>query len=77
VHIVGNNNVIANCDILGNILIEGVNNVLVGNHVGGTITLTEAKNQVCDGNTLWSDANSNKIFEAGEAGAALACTTKK
>jgi hypothetical protein len=77
VHIVGNNNVIANCDILGNILIEGVNNVLVGNHVGGTITLTDAKNQVCDGNTKWSDANSNKIFDAGEAGAALSCTTPK
>lgn len=79
VHIVGNNNVIANCDILGDVVIEGVNNTLVANHIGGTITLGDAKNQVCDGNLKWSDANGNKTFEAGEAGAALECssTTKK
>lgn len=77
VRIVGNNNVIANCDILGNIVIEGNNNVLVGNHVGGSITISDAKNLVCDGNTKWNDANSNKVFDAGEAGAAVTCATPK
>lgn len=73
VHIVGNNNVIADCDVLGNIIIEGVNNVLVGNHVAGTITVSDAKNMVCDSNTQWTDANANKVFDPGEAGAAIAC----
>lgn len=77
VRIVGNNNVIANCDILGNIIIEGVNNVLVGNHVGGTITISDAKNQVCDNNTKWTDANTNKVFDVGEAGAVLTCEPTK
>jgi hypothetical protein len=77
VHITGNNNVIADCDILGNVVIDGVNNTLVGNHVAGTITLGEAKNQTCDGNVTWTDANANKVFDTGEGGAALACTTKK
>lgn len=77
VHIVGNNNVIADCDVLGDIVIEGVNNVLVANHVGGTITVSESKNSVCDGNTKWNDANANKVFDSGEAGAALACTNAK
>jgi hypothetical protein len=77
VRIVGNNNVIAQCDILGDLTIEGVNNVIVANHVGGTISVSDAKNLVCDGNTAWSDANSNKVFDAGEAGAALTCTNKK
>ena len=75
VHITGNNNVIANCDVLGNIIIEGVNNTLVGNHVGGTITIADAKNQVCDGNLKWTDGNGNKAFDAGEAGAALTCSS--
>lgn len=77
VHIVGNNNVIADCDVLGSIVIEGVNNTLVANHVGGTITVSDSKNSVCDGNTKWNDANTNKIFDAGEAGATLECTNKK
>jgi hypothetical protein len=77
VHIVGNNNVIADCDILGNIVIEGVNNTLVANHVGGTITITDAKNSVCDGNTKWTDTNGDKLFQAGEAGAALTCDSTK
>jgi hypothetical protein len=77
VNIVGNNNVIADCDILGNVFIEGNNNVLVGNHIGGTITITDPKNNVCDGNTKWTDANGNKIFDPGEAGAVLTCETKK
>ena len=76
VHIVGNNNVIADCDVLGDILIEGVNNTLVGNRIGGTITLSDAKNQICDGNTKWNDANANKTFDPGEAGEALSCSTK-
>ncbi len=75
VHIVGNNNVIANCDVLGDIVIDGVNNTLVGNHVSGTIELNDAKNQICDGNRSWTDANADKTFEIGEAGAALACST--
>jgi hypothetical protein len=77
IRIVGNNNVIADCDVLGNIVIEGVNNTLVANHVGGTISVSETKNLVCDGNTKWNDANTNKVFDAGEAGAALECTNKK
>lgn len=77
VRIVGNNNVIANCDVLGDIVIEGVNNTLVGNHVGGTITIGDAKNQVCDGNVKWNDANANKTFDTGEAGAALSCSQGK
>ncbi len=77
VRLVGNNNVIANCDILGNVVIEGVNNTLVGNRVGGTITIGEAKNQVCDGNVKWNDANANKTFDAGEAGAVLECSATK
>lgn len=77
VRIVGNNNVIANCDILGDVVIEGVNNTLVANHVGGTITIGDAKNQVCDGNVKWSDANANKIFDAGEGGSALTCSQPK
>lgn len=77
IHIVGNNNVIADCDVLGNIVIEGVNNTLVANHVGGTITVSESKNSVCDGNTKWTDANSNKVFDTGEAGAAVECTNAK
>lgn len=74
VTIQGNNNVIAQCDILGNLTIIGNNNVIVANHVGGTISISETKNLVCDGNTKWNDANANKIFDAGEAGAALTCT---
>lgn len=77
VRIVGNNNVIANCDVLGNIVIEGVNNTLVGNHVGGTITIGDAKNQVCDGNLKWNDANANKTFDAGEGGETLTCSSSK
>jgi hypothetical protein len=77
IHIVGNNNVIANCDVLGDIVIEGVNNTLVGNHVGGKITIGDAKNQVCDGNLKWTDANGNKTFETGEAGAPLSCSEAK
>lgn len=77
VRIVGNNNTIAQCDILGDLIIEGVNNVIVANHVGGTITVSDTKNLVCDGNTAWSDANGNKVFDAGEAGAAISCTNKK
>jgi hypothetical protein len=76
VTITGNNNVIGDCDILGNVVINGVNNTLVANHVGGTITITDAKNSVCDGNTKWTDTNQNRVFEAGEAGAALTCDSK-
>jgi len=74
VHIVGNNNVVANCDVLGDIVIDGVNNTLVGNHVAGTIQTGDAKNQVCDGNLAWNDANADKLFEVGEAGAELSCS---
>lgn len=77
IHIVGNNNVIADCDVLGDIVIEGVNNTLVANHVGGRIVVTDAKNSVCDGNLKWTDANSNKVFDTGEAGAAVACENPK
>ena len=74
IHIVGNNNVIADCDVLGDIVIEGVNNTLVANHVGGVVKVIDAKNSVCDGNTKWTDANSNKIFDPpGEQGAAIVC----
>jgi hypothetical protein len=76
VHITGNNNVIADCSILGNILIEGVNNVLVSNQIGGTISIPDAKNTVCDGNVKWTDANSNKLLDPGESGAALTCGGK-
>ena len=75
--IVGNDNVNADCDIRGDVIIEGVNNTIVANHIGGQIIVTDAKNDVCDGNTKWNDANSNKIFDAGEAGEALTCGAKK
>jgi hypothetical protein len=77
IKIVGNNNVVADCDVLGDIIIEGVNNTIVANHVGGQIIVTDAKNDVCDGNKKWTDANSNKVFDAGEAGEALTCGDKK
>ncbi len=61
--------------MLGQIVIEGVNNTLAGNHVDGTNSLGDAKNQVCDGNTKWNDANANKAFETSEAGATLTCSS--
>jgi hypothetical protein len=72
----GNNNVIAECSVLGNIVIKGVNNVVVGNEVGGSVSAGEDKNTVCDGNVVWTDANANKVFDAGEGGAAIACGGK-
>ena len=72
VRVQGNNAVIAVCDVLGNIVLEGNNHTLVANHVGGSITVTDSQNLVCDGNRAWSDANSNKLFEDGEAGAPIA-----
>jgi hypothetical protein len=77
IRIVGNNNVIADCDVLGDIIIEGVNNTLVANHVGGKIVVQDSKNGVCDGNTAWTDKNSNKVFDAGEEGGALTCGSGK
>jgi hypothetical protein len=75
IHIVGNNNnVIANCDVLGDIVIEGVNNTLIANHMAGTIQLSAATNQVCDGNLQLNDVNRDKVFETGEAGALLSCS---
>jgi hypothetical protein len=53
-----------------------VNNTLVGNHVAGTIQIGAAKNQVCDGNLEWNDANADKVFATGEAGAELSYSTK-
>ncbi len=73
----GNNTVLADCTVGGKIEVVGNNTVLVGNRVGGTIVLSDAKNTVCDGNTSWSDANSNKLLDPGEAGAALACIEPK
>lgn len=69
----GNNNVIANCSILGSVEIKGVNNTLVSNQIGGQISVGADKNTVCDGNVVWSDANANRVFDAGEAGAAITC----
>lgn len=69
----GNNNVIAECSVLGKIEIKGVNNVLVGNEVGGAVSVGEDKNTICDGNVVWNDANSNKLLDPGETGAAITC----
>lgn len=72
----GNNTVIADCTVLGKIDIDGNNSVLVANEVGKGITLSDAKNTVCDGNTSWSDANGNKVLDPGEGGAAITCSQK-
>lgn len=69
----GNNNVIADCSVLGNIEIRGVNNTLVSNEIGGTVSVGDDKNTVCDGNVVWTDANSNKLLDPGESGAAITC----
>jgi hypothetical protein len=76
IEITGNNNVVADCDVLGDIIIHGNNNTLVANHVGGKVVIDDAQNEICDGNTKWTDANSNKIFDAGEAGAVVTCDGK-
>lgn len=73
----GNNNVIAECSVKGKIEIKGVNNVLVGNEVGGPMSLGDDKNTVCDGNVVWTDANSNAVLDPGETGAPIACGGKK
>ncbi len=73
----GNNNVIAECSVLGKITIDGVNSVLVSNEVGKGIILSEAKNTVCDGNVVWTDANANHLFDAGESGAPITCESIK
>lgn len=69
----GNNNVIADCTIRGNVEIDGNNNVFVRNRVAGNIDIEDGRNAVCDGNLVWSDANNNRIFDAGETSGALAC----
>ena len=73
----GNNTVIADCTVHGKIEIDGSNSVLVGNRVGSGITLSEAKNTVCDGNTAWTDESGNKVIDPGEAGAEIDCSEKK
>jgi hypothetical protein len=70
----GNNTVIADCTVLGKIQIDGNNSVLVANEVGGGISLSDAKNTVCDANVAWSDGNGNKLLDPGETGAALTCS---
>lgn len=72
----GNNTVIADCSVLGKIRINGNNSVLVANEVGQGISLSDAKNTVCDGNVAWSDTNANKVLDPGEAGAAITCEKK-
>ena len=73
----GNNNVIAECSVLGKITIDGVNSVLVSNEVGRGISIAEAKNTVCDGNVTWTDPNGNRVLDAGESGASIACEATK
>lgn len=75
--ITGNNTVIAECSILGNVTINGVNTVLVGNEVGRGVSLTDAKNTVCDGNVVWTDANANRLLDSGESGAPITCEAPK
>lgn len=72
----GNNTVIADCSVLGKIRINGNNSVLVANEVGQGISLSDAKNTVCDGNVAWSDTNANKVLDPNEAGAAITCDEK-
>lgn len=40
---------------------------------GNALTVMDGKNSVCDGNTKWTDANQNKLFEPTEAGDVIAC----
>jgi hypothetical protein len=75
--ITGNNTVIADCTVLGKIRINGNNSILVANEVGGGVTLSDAKNTVCDGNIAWSDGNGNKLLDPGESGAAITCEETK
>ncbi|AKU94420.1 hypothetical protein AKJ09_01084 [Labilithrix luteola] len=75
-HIEGNNSVVAECAVGGSLTIRGNNSTLVGNHVAKTIDVA-GQNTACDGNTAWSDANANHLFDPGEAGAPIDCTAKK
>ncbi len=69
----GNNAVIAECTVLGKVLVKGNNGVLVGNSIRAGLDVRESKNTVCDGNVGWSDANGNRVLDAGESGAAIGC----
>ena len=71
----GNNNVLADCSVLGTITIDGVNSVIVGNQVGNGISIADAKNTVCDGNVVWTDANANHLLDSGESGAVISCSS--
>ena len=73
VYFEGNNNVIADCSVLGKVEIKGVNNVLVANEIGGGVSLPDDKNTVCDGNVVWTDTNANKALDPGETGAPITC----
>jgi hypothetical protein len=72
----GNNTVIADCSVAGKIEIVGNNSVLVANEVGMGISVSEAKNTVCDGNTTWNDANGDKRLDPNETGAPITCEKK-
>jgi hypothetical protein len=73
----GNNATVADCSVLGKITINGSNNTLVANEVGNGIEVSETQNLVCDANVVWNDANTNKVLDPGESGAAVQCTNKK
>lgn len=71
----GNNAVIADCTIGGKVEIYGNNGVLVANEVAGSIQVF-GTNTACDANVTWNDANGNKLLDANETGAPLACEAK-
>lgn len=49
--------------------------MLVANEVGGSIQ-TFGKNDVCDANVAWNDANGNTLLDPNETGAPLACESR-
>lgn len=68
----GNNNVLASCDVYGKVIVAGQNDAVVNNRIQGALT-DNGSGLTCDNNISFTDKDSDKLFDEGEAGAAISC----
>lgn len=76
VTITGNNNVLASCDVYGKVIISGQNDAVVSNRIAGDVS-NKGSGLICSENLVLIDKDGDKVFDPGEAGAALTCEGSK